>query len=281
MSDFLDGLEITEEAVNGPSFIILYGPPKVGKSWLCRHAEKPFYIAVEKGVEKISGVGKFTKDGEIYMPKDTEEFFSMLRKFTKPGHDYKTIVLDSGMFLDKLFTETILVENPKVKKGDSYIDAKSLQCYNFGEGYGKLLSIYEIRFFTALKYLHKRGLDVVLIAHSREKTVRDTQGDEFKKHSIDMAEFGRLSVPSLLSAKADAILFMQSEVHTKKKQNAFGAAKTVADTNQNPDVVVYTRETSAFYAGVRTEIMTNVKDSYVIDFGDDETSKNLWRDLKK
>jgi hypothetical protein len=74
---------------------------------------------------------------------------------------------------------------------------------------------------------------------------------------------------------------MQSEVHTKKKANPFGSAKTVADVNATPDVVVYTRETSAFYAGVRTEKSSNVQDSYVIDFNDDETGKKLFADLKK
>ena len=96
-----------------------------------------------------------------------------------------------------------------------------------------------------------------------------------------MLEFGRISVPNLLSAKADAILFMRSEVHTKKKPNAFGPAKTVADNDQAPEIIVYTRGTSAFEAGVRTTIAANVQDSYTIDIYDDSTSKQLFEDLKK
>jgi hypothetical protein len=277
---FLDELEISEEPINGPQFVILYGPPKIGKTWLCSHAERPFYIAVEKGVERVPGVGKFVKNNEIIIPATTDEFFSMLQYFVKKEHDYKTIVIDSGMFLDKIFITDIIKQEPKVKKGDFMVDVQSIADYNYGQGYAKLISVYEIRFFNALKYLHKKGLDVIMIAHSRDRTVLNDNGDEYKKQSIDMAAFGQYSVPNLLSAKADSILYMTANHATKKRKNAFGTIKTVPDKEEQSEIIVHTRETSAFYAGVRTEKIENVQDQYLIDFGNPETSKQLFRDLK-
>jgi len=281
MSDFLDGLEITEEAVNGPSFIILYGKAGIGKTFLCKYTEKPFFIAVEKGCERVSGVGKFMKDGEVYLPKSTDEFFKMLQNFVKKDHDYKTLVLDSGMFIDKLFVESVIAANPKEKKGDTYIDVTSIGDLNFGKGYEKVLAIWESRFFVALKYLHKKGISVVLIAHSRDKTARDNDGNEFKQHGIDLLEFGRISVSNVLSAKADAVLFMHAENETKKKANNFGPAKNVADVNTDQEVKVYTRGSSGWIAKVRTENVDNVNDFYTIDIRDESTSKKLWEDLRK
>lgn len=288
MSDFLDGLEITEESVNGPYFGILYGPVKVGKTWLCKHAEKPIFLAVEKGVEKVKGVGKFTRknengDVEIIMPHSEDEFFAMLQHIAKQSHIYKTVVVDSGMFVDKLFCASVIAKNPKEKKGkDTYIDVTSIGDYNFGTGYEKVLSIWETRFFTALKFLHKKGMNVILIAHAREKNV-SSEGDDYKKWGIDMLEFGRISVPNLLAAKADWILFMKSEAKTKKKLGGFDGKKviTYADNDAMPEVIVYTRETSSFHAGVRTEKIENVQDQYLIDFGNDATSKKLFEDLIK
>jgi len=283
-NSFLDTLSISQEAISGPYFGILYGSAGVGKTWLCKHAEKPFFIATEKGCEKVVGIGKFTiKDEEgnesVYLPKNTEEFFEMLRKFTRKGHDYKTIVVDSGMFVDKLFVNDIIAADPTetTKAGTKAIT--SLSDYKFGTGFEKVLSIWENRFFAAIAALHKRGINVILIAHSKEKSASDLNGDDYKKQVIDLLQWGQYSVPNLLSAKADFVLFMRSEVRTNKKFNPYGSARTVADNDMPPEIMVYTRASSAFDAKIRTTDINNVKDSYVIDITDDSTSQQLFHDL--
>jgi len=284
-NSFLDALSISQEAISGPYFGIIYGAAGVGKTWLCKHAEKPFFIATEKGCEKVTGVGKFTiKDEEgnesVYLPKNTEEFFEMLRKFTRKGHDYKTIVVDSGMFVDKLFINDIIAADPveTTKAGTKQIT--SLSDYKFGTGFEKVVSIWENRFFAAISALHKRGINVILIAHSKEKTTRDLDGEDYKKNMIDLLQWGQYSVPNLLSAKADFVLFMRSEVRTNKKFNPYGPARTVADNDMPPEIMVYTRASSAFDAKIRTTNINNVKDCYKIDITDDSTSQKLFEDLK-
>jgi hypothetical protein len=279
---FLDDLEITEEPVKGPYFGIIYGPAGTGKTWLCKYAEKPFFVAVEKGVEKVPGVGKFLKDGEIYLPKTIDEFFQMLQKFVKTEHGYKTIVIDSGMFVDKLIIEQILSESPEVTKrnGETKV-ISSIADFDYGKGFARVVNVWELRFFTALKVLHKKGLNVILIAHSREKNSLDIDGNEYKKNTIDMCQFGTYSVPNVLSAKADWVLFMRSESQTKLKKNQFGSVRSVADNDTQPETIVYTRGTSSFDAKVRTTVASNVKDAYVIDIHNEATSKQIFIDLEK
>ena len=287
---FLDDLEISKEVINGPYFGILYGPAGVGKTFICKHAERPFYVALEKGVEKVDGVGKFVKNDEIILPETEDQFFQMLQYFVKKEHDYKTIVVDSGMFADKLIIERVIndatveveVNGSKkraIMRKEGYKIIGSIADFDYGTGYSDVVRTWEKRFFTALKYLHKKGLNVILIAHSRAKNVTDSQGNDYKKFGIDMAEFGIYSVPNLLSAKADWVLFMRSEVETKKVKNQFNTVKSVADTDKVPEITVYTRGTSAFDAKVRTEKISNVQDQYVIDISNPETSQKLFRDL--
>jgi len=283
-NSFLDSLSISQEAISGPYFGIIYGAAGVGKTWLCKHAEKPFFIATEKGCEKVTGIGKFTikdEDGNesVYLPKNTEEFFEMLRKFTRKGHDYKTIVVDSGMFVDKLFVNDIIAADPVETTRGGTKQITAIGDYTFGKGFEKVLAIWENRFFAAIAAIHKRGINVILIAHSKDKSTRDLDGDEYKKNAIDLLEFGRISVPNLLSAKADFVLFMRSEVRTNKKFNSFGPARTVADNDIPPEIMVYTRASNAFDAKIRTTNINNVKDSYVIDITDDSTSQKLFHDL--
>jgi len=188
-------------------------------------------------------------------------------------------VVDNGTFVDKLFVNDIIAANPtEITRGGTK-QITSIGDYTFGKGFEKVLAIWENRFFAAIAALHKRGINVILIAHSKDKTTRDLDGDEYKKNAIDLLEFGRISVPNLLSAKADFVLFMRSEVRTNKKFNSFGPMKTVADNDIPPEIMVYTRASNAFDAKVRTTNINNVKDCYKIDITDDSTSQQLFHDL--
>jgi len=289
---FLDELEISEEVINGPYFGIIYGKAGVGKTFLCKHAERPFYVALEKGVEKVDGVGKFVKNDEIILPENEDQFFQMLQYFVKKEHDYKTIVIDSGMFADKLIIERVIndmttemevngIKKRALMQKDSYKIINSIADFDYGKGYAQVVAAWERRFFTALKYLHKKGLNVILIAHARLKNDIDDFGNEYKKWGIDMAEFGAYSVPNLLSAKANWILFMKSNVKTKKVKNAFNAVKSIADNLEDPETVIYTRGTASFEAKVWSEKADNVKDQYIIDISKPQTSQELFEDLMK
>jgi len=279
---FLDGFEISEESISGPYFGMISGPPGVGKTFLAANAEKPFYIALEKGVEKVTGVGKQIKDGRVHIIGSEDEFYQTLQQFVKHDHPYKTIVIDSGMFLDKLCIEKILKETPEVSKKDGTVKKiNSIADYDFGVGYAQLVAVYEKRFFTALTHLHRKGLNVILITHTRLKNAVDDNGNEFKKHGIDLAEFGVYSVPNLLTAKADWCLFMQSTITSAAKRNNFGTVKHHADSIMAPEIVVHTRAGNGFFAKVRTENIENVQDSYIIDVRNPETSKQIFIDLLK
>ena len=275
MSEF----EITTSPIQGPYFGIVYGPPGCGKTWLCRHAPNPFYLAVEKGVEKVPNVGRFTKDGRINLPEDIETFFKMMMHFITTSHDYKTIVIDSGKFIDALVEHDIILKNPTELIKKEEVKVNCIGDYVFGRGFEKALAYYA-RFLKGVDALHRKGINVILIAHSKEKTTSNPNGDEYKKHCIDLLEFGRASVPNLLSARADWLFFMRSESQTGKKISQFGGVKTVA-IDGRPEIIVYTRSSNAFDAKVRTTNPDNVKDFYIIDINDDSTSKQIFLDLDK
>ena len=277
---FLDGLEITDQPVSGPYFGILYGPAGVGKSFLCQYAPNPFFIAVEKGVEKVPNVGRFTKNGQIVMPTDINQFFEMLRYFVSKKHDYKTVVIDSGKFVDTLICADVIKNNPTETKHKQEIKIESIGDYNFGTGYTKAIS-YWTRFIAGVDALNRRGINVILIAHAHERNTTNINGDDYKKTKIDLLEFGSSSVPNLLYARADWTYLMRSEAHTRTVKNAFGASKTIAQSGGVPEITIYTRSTNSFDAKVRTGNIDNIPDAYEIDIRDESTSKQIFIDLEK
>lgn len=271
--------EIGTSPIAGPYFGIVYGPAGVGKTWLCRHAPKPFFLAVEKGVEKVPDVGRFIKDGRINIPSDLSTFFAMMTHFVKTSHDYKTLVVDSGKFVDALIFADVIAKHPTeiIKKVE--VKVESIGDYNFGTGYAKAIEHWN-RFLKGVDALHRKGVNVILIAHAHDKTVSSHSGDDYKKTKIDLFEFGMHSAPNLLSARADWVYFMRSEAKTISQRNAFGAEKTRA-INGQPDIKIYTRSTNAFDAKIRTTNRENVPDFYVIDLDDESTSQQIFEDLEK
>ena len=282
---FLDSLEISDEQVNSPYFGIVFGPPGCGKSWLCRFAPNPFYIATEKGVEKVPNIGKFivnkgTDQERVRMPENLDQFFDMARYFITTNHDYKTIVIDSGKFVDKLIIDDVIKNNPTETIKKVEVKVESIGDYNFGKGYSKALSQWN-KFLTAVDFLNKKGINVILIAHSHDKNVQNLSGEDYKKQKIDMLEFGNFSAPALLSAKADFVYYMRSESKTRNVTSNFGASKTIATMGSNPDIMLYTRSQSGFDAKVRTSKKDNIPDYYKINLDDDESSKQVFLDLEK
>jgi len=77
---FLDDINETNETIKSPWFGVLYGPPGCGKSELSKYAPNPFYLALEKGVEKIQGVGKFIdSSGNLKIPTSFDESIEALQ----------------------------------------------------------------------------------------------------------------------------------------------------------------------------------------------------------
>jgi hypothetical protein len=280
---FLDGAVIDNETAKTPYFGILYGPPGVGKSWLASYAERPFYIATEKGCEKVPGIGRYKDaNGKLILPTELSHFYEMMGgalSNTAIRDNYKTIVIDSGKFVDVLISAHIIKENPTEVKNKVQVEVESLADYNFGRGYEKALAVWQ-RIMAGFDKMRDKGFNVILIAHSSLKNETTIAGEDYKKNKIDLLQFGNISVPNLLYAKADWCYFMRSEGGTRSIKNNFGGKKTLAD-NSAQQTVVYTRGQSGFDAKVRTANIENIPDYYEIDIYDSSTSKQIFIDLEK
>lgn len=285
---FLNDLNETNEAIKSPWFGVLYGPPGCGKSELAKYAPRPFFIAIEKGVEKIQNVGKFIdSEGKLKIPATFDEAVeALMYKLKNPG-DYKTIVLDSGGFLDKLIVNDIILKHPTytVKGEDGkpkHIEVESISDYTFGDGFSKAERYWE-RIVNAANVFIKKEINFLVIAHSVNKNAVSPDGEDYRKIKLDLLEWSNYSVPNLLYKSCDWMYFMRSEIQTVKRKGAFGGSKTVAinSESKHPEIIVYTRSGNAFDAKARAININNIPNHYDIDIGDPETCKVIFNDLDK
>ena len=138
--------------------LTIYAPPGVGKTSLAFSADAPLLLDTDQGAYRSA----FRKDAAE--AKSWEDIAGITAADVA---GYKTLVLDTaGRALDLLSTD-IIAGNPKMGRGG----ALTLQ------GYGEL----KTRFAAYLKLMRSVGLDIVLVAHSEEKS----QGDELIER-IDM-----------------------------------------------------------------------------------------------
>ena len=136
----------------GALITLIYGQPGIGKTSLAFTAAAPLLLDFDAGAHR-SG---YRKD---YVPVKAWGEVAAIKPDDLKG--YKTVIVDTlGACLDRL-AEDILRRDPKML--NRYTGGLSLQ------GFGAL----KLQFGNWVKALKQSGLDVVLIAHGKEKTEND------------------------------------------------------------------------------------------------------------
>jgi hypothetical protein len=281
---FLDNTIVNEDQVSSPYFMVLYGKGGCGKSELASRAEKPFFFAIENGIEELNlPVGSFkencirTGEQKVKLPESRQDIYDGIKFLITTEHNYKTVVIDSGKFIDLLFTKSIIKEKPTETVSKKEIQVQGLGDYNYPYGYDHLLRSWN-RLIHGIDALKNNGINVILIAHSCTFNEENPiSGEKFKKAGVDLVRYGQYNVGDLLFAKCDAMYYMRSEIQTTAKKGGRGGETIKHGTE--PEYIVYTRSKAGFDAKVRARASKNIHNYYIIDRNDEETSKKVFQDL--
>lgn len=146
--------------------IMIYGEPKVGKSYFGAQIPNHIFLNLENGLEYIEGANKlpYTDNYETVM--------AMLRELATTEHPYKTLVIDSADVLENLIKKWIVAQqnNPQIK---------DITDISFGRGY-PLLMTKTRELINKFEWLstHKK-MNIVLICHSEVKKMQPPVGAEY------------------------------------------------------------------------------------------------------
>lgn len=293
----INEFETSKDVLKTATKTLLYGLPKTGKSFLAAYADRPFFLAVEKGCEAVKGAKKFTFTDDlgikqVRIPKDWNELTRMMAVLKDKEFILKqkhaTVILDSGMFVDQLIVNDILEKDKKkLEPGKSQAEVLNTVGKGFMEGHQLVLRYWGDIIAWADK-LNGMNIDVIVIAHAKKVKHVESDGTDYKRMEPDLnvALGGAFSVADLLCARFDNILYIESKAQLEKVKGYRGElvnapVATALGSFNRPEIKLYTRGTNFFLAGVRSADITNIADVYDIDVFNAESSKKIWGDLKK
>jgi hypothetical protein len=163
-----------------PLKLIVYGGPGIGKSTFAADAPNPLFVDIENGADTLA-VAKVSVT-------NTTQFYALVEDLCKQEHDFKTFVVDTIDWFEKL------VKNNIIK---NFNDSHGTNVQSIGEmsgvggiGYGYVMLEREMQKFTgALDYLRKHAkMNIILLGHEAAdgKTVNDLVYGQYTKADMKM-----------------------------------------------------------------------------------------------
>ncbi|MCQ2608991.1 MAG: ATP-binding protein [Bacteroidales bacterium] len=158
--------QVTKEQKQTGLRVMIYGEPKVGKSYFGAQIPNHVFLNLENGLEHLNGANK------LPYTESYEEVKAMLKELATVDHPYKTLVVDSADVLENLIKKWIvgLQNNTNIR---------DIADIAFGRGYPLLLTETR-KLIEKFEYLRtKKGMNIIFICHSEVKKMQPPVGNEY------------------------------------------------------------------------------------------------------
>jgi hypothetical protein len=218
---------VRKGVLDTPIRALVYGSEKVGKSTFAAGAPKPIFLGAENGTERL--------DVERLQPSTWSEAVEWVNDLSTDAHDYKTLVIDPVNWLEPMCWNSVVADS-------------GLTIETFGGGYGKgylaALDLWRV-FVLGLEKCWRRGMNIVIVAHSQVRTFQNPEGPAFDRYELAM----NVKAAGLLKQWVDAVLFARLETFTKvdpatKKAKGYSSGARM----------LHTQPCAAYDAGARWKL---------------------------
>ncbi|MCL4196201.1 MAG: AAA family ATPase [Phycisphaerales bacterium] len=188
-----------------PRRTFLFGVHGVGKSTFGAMAEKPIFIPTEEGINDLD-VDRFplaTRYGDV---------LNALSSLYSESHDYKTVVIDSLDWLERLIFAEVCAQR----------GVESIEDIGYAKGYVFALSQWR-EVLAGLDALRShRGMAVILISHAQIERFANPETDAYDRYAPRLQK----QASALVQEWSDEVLFATYRVLTRTTSEGFDRKRT-------------------------------------------------------
>lgn len=179
--------------------IVIYGPPKIGKSTFAASAPNAIGIITEEGLDNID-VAAFP------LATNLMDVLEAITTLGNEAHDYQSVFVDSLDWLEPLIHKQIC----------SDAKVNNIEEIGYGKGYIMADDIWRY-FFSQLDMLRDtRGMTVICLAHEQINKVKNPAlQEDYDAYSLKLNK----RASAIISEWADVLGFAAHEVLTRAVDN--------------------------------------------------------------
>lgn len=190
--------------------VVIYGPPKIGKSTFAATSPDAIGILTEEGLDNID-VAAFP------LAKSYEDVHSAITTLRNDKHEFQSVFLDSLDWLEPLILAKICREN----------GVDNIEKIGYGKGYIMADDLWRKTFEALDNLRNERNMTVICIAHEQINKVRNpTLSEDYDAYSLKLNK----RAVGIISEWADIIGFCAHEVMTRQVDSGFNNKETKAIT---------------------------------------------------
>ena len=214
-----------------PRKIIIYGPPKLGKSTLSGSTKNALMIPTEDRVAHIDC-------DKTPVAKSYADVMGVFDVLLKEKHGYKRIILDTLDWFEPLLHEYICHEKGFKSLTDDHNKETAFQ---------KGLKYHAVSGWKAFLYncdvMRENGFDVIFIAHSAVISVSPPDSDSYDKYVMKIDK----NALAIVEEWADVIAFYDKEIFVKNEDK--GLSKKGKAISKNSRVLNLSGQSAAMISG--------------------------------
>lgn len=188
--------------------IVIYGPPKIGKSTFGTNAPNAIVLPTEEGLDNIECAA-------FPLAKSFEDVWSALDSLLDGEHEFESLMIDSLDWLEPLIQQEVCRE----------AKVTHIEDIGYGKGYMKCDEIWR-SFFSQLDALRdRRNMTIICTAHEKVKKHKNPAlQDDYDAYALKLHD----RAAAVITEWADILGFANHQVLTRKIDAGFNQKETKA-----------------------------------------------------